>query len=85
MPFWSCALLSGLLFVTGMVGLCLRRSGAARAMSMTLMFHGALLLLVAAATELGQLEGRGLALLGLGLLPAEYVVAILVWEREGAG
>ena len=85
MPFWSCALLSGLLFVMGLVAFLVRRTGAARAMSMTLMLQGALLLLVASATRLQHLGGQGAALLVLGLVPAEYVVSLLLWDKEGRG
>lgn len=83
MPFWMSAVLSGLFFCLGLLGLAETRR-TARIMGTVLMLHASLLLFVAAARDLGGLEGQAIALILLGLLPVGYTLGLVLW-REGRG
>jgi len=78
MPFWGAAVLSGALFFTGLAGI-LRPPRSAPGASVAsrwrglLMLNGAVLMAVAAAHDLGALEGQALALLLVGVLAAQSV------------
>lgn len=75
MPFWLCAVASGLLFSIGLVALA-RRPAPYRATGVSLMIQAALLLLAAAARALRHVEGQAMGLLLLGLLPALYLLCL---------
>ena len=85
MPFWPCALLSGLLFVAGLTGFLGRRSGPIRGMSVALSVQGALLLFLASGAQYGQFDGQVAALLVLGLVPVQYIVGLVLWHDAAPG
>lgn len=85
MSFWSCALLSGLLFGMGLMGFLWRASGPVRGMSAMLMVHGAMLLFVAGAAQYESCDGQAAALLVLGLLPVQYIMGLILWRQATSG
>jgi NADH:ubiquinone oxidoreductase subunit K len=75
MPFWGSALLSGALFGLGLAGLLWPRASQVRLVCGLLMLNGALLLAVALTVEFAALAGQAVALLIVGVLAAEFVLA----------
>ena len=81
MPFWIFALLSGLLFICGLLGGQWGRGVLARAMALPLMLQAAFLLLLAADREFGACDGQTTVLLGLGTIPAVCAITLLTRRR----
>jgi NADH-quinone oxidoreductase subunit K len=81
-------LLSALLFLTGMVGVLVRRNAIVLFMSVELMMNAANLCLVSFAQQLGAAEGRALVFFALTVAAAEagvgLAILIALYRRTGS-
>jgi NADH-quinone oxidoreductase subunit K len=68
--------LSGILFITGVVGVLVRRNVIVNLMSLELMLNAANLAFVAFARHYGQLDGQLVALFVMAAAAAEVVVGL---------
>ena len=81
MPFWLVALAATCVWGAGLVGLLRQRPRASRLLCGILMTHGAILLLISAATAMNRVDGASMALLALGATPIAYLLALRASHR----
>jgi len=77
-PFVSIVIVSGVLFVMGILGVMIRRSALVIFMSIELMLNAANLVFVGAARSMGTMDGQMFAFFVMAVAAAEAAVGLAI-------